>query len=346
MIERSFKWHVLFWVIFVIAGVASLSPYYQSLFKATMHRIVFLPVWLIVVYINLLILMPRFWDSRKWFKYSASIILLIFALTIIQRFICINYIYPKYFWMRAPNSNEINIFWSGPFVQFMFYIAFPVVLTGVIREGFKWYRESVLSRQLVAQQQAAELEYLKAQINPHFLFNTLNNLYGLSLESSKKVPEMILKLSDILSYSLYEFGANRITIGKELKLINDFIQLEKERFEDRVKLLIKIDSSIDQNEGIAPLLLMPLVENAFKHGVKESIERVTIKIHMIKVGDEIQFSVVNEIASDALQDSSKSGIGLKNLRRRLKLQYPGNFSLNTDVKAGHYHAVLKIRNEK
>jgi len=111
-----------------------------------------------------------------------------------------------------------------------------------------WYKESYQAKQIIAQQQAAELKYLKAQINPHFLFNTLNSLYGLSLEESKKVPDLILKLSDILSYSLYESSVEKVNLYKEIRLIEDFIALEKERYGDRMKVAFVKEDGLETLE--------------------------------------------------------------------------------------------------
>ena len=237
----SIRWHILFWLGLVILGTAALSPYYMNLFKATLHRIIFIPVWLVATYTNLYVLMPRLWDKGKTWMHVSLLTILILGLTIIQRIVCIQYFYPQYFWMRAPNADELNPFWIGPFIQFAAFIALPVILTIGIRIAWRWYQDSYKSKQILAEQQAAELNYLKAQINPHFLFNTLNNLYGLSLESSKKVPGMILKLSDLLSYSLYESKVDLVSIEKEMILINQFVALEKERYNERVEVHIDID---------------------------------------------------------------------------------------------------------
>ncbi len=332
---------MVFWMAIVIVGTASLSIYYQSLFKAALHRVVFLPVWFAAAYANLFILMPRFWDRQRWLSFASINFVLILLLTVFQRWICIKFIYPDYFWMKAPTASELNVFWIEPFIQFYFYIGIPVMLIIALRQGFKWYRESYLARQQIAEQQAAELKYLKAQINPHFLFNTLNNLYGLSLESSKKVPDMILKLSDILSYSLYESSVNQIILEKEIDLINDFIALEKERYSNRISINMSTADNITYQEHIAPLLFMPLIENAFKHGVKESTETVEIDIALKKKEGYLSFSVVNDFA--AIEESkTHSGIGLQNLRRRLDILYPDNYELETEAINTRYHALIKI----
>ncbi len=340
MIEKSIKGHFVFWVVFVLIGIASLSPYYQSLFKATMHRLVFLPVWWFVTYINLLLFLPKFFDRKKYLPYFLWLTIVVLAMTIFQRWVCIDFIYPRYFWMRDPNQNELNVFWAGPFIQFMFYIFIPVLLTTALRQGFKWYRESYKIKQVLAEQQAAELNYLKAQINPHFLFNTLNNLYGLSLESSEKVPCMILRLSDILNYSLYESKQLQVELGKEVQLIRDFISLESGRYEERIS--VNFDSSIEDGVMVSPLLMMPLVENAFKHGVKESIAKLNIDIDLNWSDGILVLKVINDIPASSISQDHSGGIGLTNLKRRLELIYENKHELDTHISNGKYYATLKI----
>lgn len=336
------KFHILFWLGLIVLGVAALSPYYMNLWKATMHRLVFLPVWLVATYGNLYILLPKLWDKGKKIGYGIALVIVVFLLTILQRVVCIEYFYPKFFWMRPPNADELNPFWIGPFIQFAAFIALPIILSIGLREGWKWYQESYKAKQLIAEQQAAELSYLKAQVNPHFLFNTLNNLYGLSLESSKKVPSMILKLSDLLSYSLYESNVDSVPIEKELELIKDFIALEKVRYEDRVQVDLKISDTVDFNNRLAPLLMLPLVENAFKHGVKNTESLSPILISLDQTAKYFSFKVENQIQDVPKEENYKGGIGLTNLKRRLNLHYANKYKLEISSKQNRFIVNLQI----
>jgi hypothetical protein len=339
-----FRYHILFWLTLIIASVAALSPYYMNLFKATMHRLAFVPVWLIATYLNLLVLMPILLDKGKKWTYGLSLALLILVLTTLQRIMCIEWIYPQFFWMRPPNPQELNPFWLGPFIQFAAFISLPVVLSMGIREGRKWYEQSVRAKQMIAEQQEAELNYLKAQVNPHFLFNTLNNLYGLSLESSNKVPYMILKLSDLLSYSLYESKVKVVSIEKELNLITDFISLEKERYNDRINVKIDIADNLDLKRPIAPLLMLPLIENAFKHGVRNSSHAVFINIKLKQEDGWFNFIVENTLPEvDQVNKKSPGGLGIKNLLRRLELLYPNDHFFDAQKLHQSFVVDLKIK---
>ena len=171
----------------------------------------------------------------------------------------------------------------------------------------------------------------------------MNNLYGLSLEESKKVPGLILKLSDILSYSLYESSADRISLYKEIKLIEDFIALEQERYGNRMNIDFELSEELDETIEIAPLLLIPLVENAFKHGVKEATEAIPIRIYLGHEEQSLVFEVSNQVPDGPpVVRLAKQGLGLKNLQRRLELLYPRQHTLVTERKGDLFLAKLKL----
>ena len=324
-------------------GIITLSPYYMNLFKATMHRVVFVPVWLIATYTNLYFLWPKLWEKGKRIGYAFSISALLFFLTYVQRVFCIQYIYPKYFWMREPNADELNPFWTQAFIQFAGFIALPVLLSIGIYKAWKWYEESYRSKQLIAEQKEAELNYLKAQVNPHFLFNTLNNLYGLSLESSKKVPDLILKLSELLSYSLYESNKASVSLEKELGLVRQYLSLEQARFEEQLEVRIQLDENIDQSMHIAPLLILPLVENAIKHGYHGNKDGRQIDITLIHAANKLNIRIENPFPEREKEKNKQTGgMGLQNLRRRLELHYPNKHQLEINEANNHFTVALQI----
>lgn len=345
MRSKQILHHLLFWLFIMLIGIATIYPYYQDLRIAVMDRAVFLPVWWIGTYLNWGILMPKLLNKKRWPGYVIVLLLLLFLLTLGQRYLCLFWFYPNYLWENPPAPAELQPFLLPKFIQFAAFISLPIICSIGIRYLLDWYQESYKAKQILAQQQAAELQYLKAQINPHFLFNTLNNLYGLSLEASKKVPGMILKLSDILSYSLYESAVDRVSLDKEIQLIQDFIALEMERYGDRMKIDFDLDEEVDEQVEIAPLLLIPLVENAFKHGVKEATEAIPIRIHLSQTKSALLFEVQNQISEAFFTppQNPKQGLGLKNLKRRLDLLYPNKHQLETYREADQFVAKLKIQ---
>ncbi len=329
--------HIFFWLAILIIGTATVYPYFGDINKAFINRAIFLPVWFIAAYANWWILMPRFFDKEKLKIYIGLFLGMIFILTIVQRYIFSAFFHYLYGW------HQLEIFQLSGFIQFAAFIALPALCSTGIHLLRRWYQENYTARQIIAQQKTAELDYLKAQINPHFLFNTLNTLYGLSLEGSKKVPDLILKLSDILSYSLYESNVEKVKLSKEVQLIEYFIALERERYEGRMKVDFDKSAGLDPSIEITPLLLIPLVENAFKHGVKESTETVPIHIQLRQEEETLIFKVKNKISwIRTAEKRGKSGLGLSNLRRRLDLVYPQKYTLVNKQIDEYYYAELKI----
>jgi LytS/YehU family sensor histidine kinase len=277
------------------------------------------------------------------FAYIWRMLALIFILTVIQRYACLYLYYPLYIWTDGNEPIIKNPFLIGKFLQFFAFIALPILFSIIIHLLLKWYNESYIAKQVIAQQRSAELDYLKAQINPHFLFNTLNNLYGLSLESNKRVPDLILKLSDVLSYSLYESSKNSVNLENEISLIKNFVDLEKERYDGRIKIHWAINVDKNRQAEIAPLLLIPFVENAFKHGAMNTTHQTEIIIKLLLKNNILTFEVINDINyNDNPIEESKSGLGLENLKRRLELVYSNSFTLNSKVEDSKYYAFMKI----
>jgi sensor histidine kinase YesM len=209
---------------------------------------------------------------------------------------------------------------------------------GITRHIYNYIKLKQSTQQLRIEKQAAELNYLKSQTNPHFLFNTLNNIYSLTREKSDLAPEAVLRLSKILRFMLYETSMAFIGIGQELKIITDYIELEKLRYDETLTISFNHDIE-DMKQAVPPLLLMPLVENAFKHGASETRGRPFINIHLSVKQRQLLFTVEN--SSDASGEVVKENIGLSNLRRQLELLF-NDFALS--VKQGHtvFTATLKI----
>jgi two-component system LytT family sensor kinase len=191
---------------------------------------------------------------------------------------------------------------------------------GIIRHIYNYTRLKQATQQLRIEKQAAELSYLRAQTNPHFLFNTLNNIYSLSRDKSDLAPESILRLSKILRYMLYETSGDWIAIEQEIKITGDYIALEKLRYDDSLRVNFNHDIE-DRQQALPPLLLVPLVENAFKHGVSETRNQPFIDIHLSVSKRRLVFIVKNSTGDLAADGRIKENIGLSNLRRQLELLY-------------------------
>lgn len=196
------------------------------------------------------------------------------------------------------------------------------------------------AQQLRIEKQTAELSYLKSQTNPHFLFNTLNNIYSLARDKSDLAPETILRLSKILRYMLYETGGPYISIGQELKIIGDYIELEKLRYDETLQVNFNYNIE-DMNQSLPPLLLMPLVENAFKHGVSETRVRPFVDIHLSVVSRRLTFYVRNSTDEYTGDGKVSENIGLSNLRRQLELLYT-DYRIAVEQREAEFTATLTI----
>ncbi|WP_159099257.1 sensor histidine kinase [Aquimarina spinulae] len=187
-----------------------------------------------------------------------------------------------------------------------------------------------------------ELKALKHQLNPHFLFNTLNNLYVLSVEKSDKAPEIIEKLSDILDYMLYGSDKKFVPIQKEIELIENYLALEQVRYEDRV--LVSFKNSIIENIKIAPLLLLTFIENAFKHGVSQELKMAAVKIDLSSEKEHVIFNIFNtKPLSTAEKLIQKKSIGLINVEQQLNLLYPDAYDLKIEETSKSFSVNLKLK---
>lgn len=221
----------------------------------------------------------------------------------------------------------------------MGYSMGSVFFFGVIRHIYNYVRLKQATQLLRIEKQGAELNYLKSQTNPHFLFNTLNNIYALARVKSDLAPESILRLSKILRFMLYETGGDFISIEQEIKIISDYIDLEKLRYDETLRVNFNYDIE-DMKQAIPPLLLIPLVENAFKHGVSETRGHPYIDIHLSVRNRQLGLIIKN--SSEASGDRSvKENIGLSNLRRQLELLYT-DFNLSVEQGDSVFTATLKI----
>jgi two-component system, LytTR family, sensor kinase len=230
--------------------------------------------------------------------------------------------------------------WREGIASQMSYSVSSIFFFGIIRHIYNYIKLKQATQQLRIEKQQAELNYLKSQTNPHFLFNTLNNIYSLARDKSDLAPESILRLSKILRFMLYETGGAYIAIEQEIKIISDYIALEKLRYDE--SLTVNFNHNVeDMKQALPPLLLIPLVENAFKHGVSETRGRPFVDIHLSVNKRQLTFIVKNSAESFADELNVKENIGLANLRRQLELLY-SDFNLTVQQAASVFTATLKI----
>jgi two-component system sensor histidine kinase AlgZ len=187
----------------------------------------------------------------------------------------------------------------------------------------------------------AELNFLKAQINPHFLFNTLNNLYYLAYSKSENTTEVIAKLSQMMRYMIYETNHPKVLLSKEIEYMQNYISLERLRLNDQIPIRFEVSGNTE-NVWITPLIFITFLENAFKHGVNNSNPKAWVKIAICLHDHECIYTVENSRSAEQKDGNEKSGIGLSNVKRRLELSYPGKYTLVTEDTREKYAVKLNL----
>ena len=286
-----------------------------------------------IFYINYLLLLPRYLNSRKYIACALSIIGLILISGLLKYGLA-NIFYDTI--LISGKKGEITF--SAYYTASLLTSTFFVFISTAFKFSSDWFLNEKVKKNLEKEKLEAELAFLKSQINPHFLFNSLNNIYSLAYQRSDKTPEAVLKLSEIMRYMLQESNEEKVDLGKELRYLDNYIELQKLRFKNEayVQMDIQGDSS---GKKIAPLILIAFVENAFKHGIA-SDPASPIKI-AIKISEgNLHFTVLNK-KSPHNKDLT-SGIGLNNVKRRLDLLYPKKYYLNINDRDSTYYSELSL----
>ena len=316
--------HLAFWTTFVLIGSFIFS--YRQCFPYEfylMNFLVHLPVFALYTYCVIYLLIPTFLLNKRYgsFFLSLSITTAIFA---IIRILAGKYIYYTAF---VPKILHPKVWISADlFLLNMLWILGPAIIFAMFKYYKSWINSQKLADEAERNRLTTELQLLKDQLNPHFLFNTFNNLYLLALQKSDKTPVVISKMSDLFHYILYECNSIEVPVSKEIKLIEDYIELEELRYSDRLSISFKKEVDF-AGCLIPPMLLYTFVENCFKHGCSPDPGSPWIKLS-IKVHDNnIEFEAHNSIPKSYHIQRKEEGVGLKNIRRRLELIYPQHHQL-------------------
>jgi sensor histidine kinase YesM len=337
--------HLIFWLI-SITLLTLIFYFYDDNFsinhveKSLITNLFFASA----VYINLYLLIPKFLKEKNYIFYFFWLIVLLSATSLLLQFL---FIYPlKNLLGITENYTSFN---TNLHSAYFFSTLLFVGITSFLKLIKDWLSLQDINLKLVKIEQQkleAELKTLKSQLNPHFLFNSLNNIYSLSLIKSDKVPELILKLSDLMRHIIYESKENYISLEKELDFVNNFIELQRIRTSDKTKIDYRIIGKIPAAK-IAPLLFEPFIDNAFKHGLPgtENSDFIKIEFNFEKNG-WLSFNLENNFEEPFKPKKSNSGIGLQNVKQRLKLLYqPNDYKLNISKK-DHVHLIsleLKLK---
>ena len=338
--SNKLLWHFLFWLFYIIFYTFQYGLFQMDLLNTFLYCLLSLPIVMSAVYFNIYFLIPKFLLIKKYKLFFILFIVSAISFTLLLRldtyFIVVPLLYPGEFLKRY---YTVGFFRISYLLSHFVSIYMVVMGAAFIKLLIQWYNSRQQNQQLARENLETELKFLKSQIHPHFLFNTLNNLYALTLKKSEKAPETVLKLSELLDFMLYDCNASKINLNKELQLVKNYIDLEKLRYDDALSVQFDVKGDPSKVE-IAPLLILPLVENCFKHGISEQTDNSWIKISL-DVNDSTLLLITENSKSNGTQEDTggyKEGIGLENVKRRLQLLYPDSHKLEI-IKEDNLHSV-------
>ncbi len=344
-----FRRHLLFWVLWCIylvvtyliptnwipgwnlrAPMPHVEKYGIALFflRILMTSILLVLMHMCLVYSILYFILPRYLSKNKnRIITSGILVLLISIIAVLYYFIFILSFYLStrmgYFNKMPDMEFTIPVWARNILFNFPTVVGFAVA----IKLLKNWYIKQKETEQVVREKFKAELQILKAQVHPHFLFNTLNNIYSFILKSSPTAPEIIKKLSAVLRYLIYECNHPLVKLEEELKMIGDYISLERIRYGDDLNIRLQVQGN-PENKMISPLLLIPFVENSFKHGASRMLTHPWVNLDIAIEENVLHFKLSNSKPGWENENSLAKGIGLGNVKKRLNLLYPGTHSLN------------------
>ena len=323
---------------FLLAGknVGSMGPIVAMTAKSAI-----LPV--IIYLLNYCLLVPKlfFRDRKLWF-FTADVVMVLIAAFL------------PFIFMQKPQAEEIEqlsqqlngfsltgLLFGSVIIRVLLY-AFMIALAVGMRYIIRWYEERKKLEEERRRNAEAELNWLKNQLNPHFLFNTLNNISSLVQIDADKAQDSIAQLSDLLRYALYDTNNQKVKVVDEVAFMENYIALMSLRCSEKTVVEVHFDE-FDPSLRISPLLFISLVENAFKHGTSAHHDAF-VKMNMGIDGSDLVFSCENSLIPKETKDYSGSGVGIENLRRRLELLYQGDYSYESFVEHGRYVAIVRIKN--
>ena len=332
--------HAAFWLLFILFQSTPYLTVEGRWFQTLLEIAMVVPSQMLMVYTVIYLLIPKFLLSGKYMKFFLSMLGILIISMLLYRTIQVFVNGPIFY----PDKETDWIFFSP---LYLIYGLFPLfIVTGfaaTIKLAKRAFYNIRQTQQLSKEKLEAELKLLKSQIHPHFLFNTLNNLYALALDNSEKSADGILKLSDLLHYMLYDCNASVVSLDKEVQLIEDYISLETLRYSDRLKVDFNITGK-SRKKLVPPMIILPFVENAFKHGTSKHLQKALITIDLDVEDERMKLYVSNSKPAVKQNEGSgyTEGIGLKNVKRRLDLLYEASYQLSIDDQENTFTIKLEI----
>jgi sensor histidine kinase YesM len=353
--NKNLYFYILYWIFyllffsfqrstaqhyFFLVGGLNLD-YLDSLKISFQTNLAFLPGVIIVTHFAVNFVLPRFYFTNRFFLFSLILILVVIFYPVLP-YLIRTYLVELYIY-NDPNDYTLYNYFAAVLV-FVFGMA-PLAafrISGHLRETALHHQNIEHDRlESELKLKEAELKLLKSQIHPHFLFNTLNNLYSLSLEKSDKTPDLIIRLADMLSYIIYDCSSDRVQLTKEIDFLKSFIELQKVRY-DSCDIQFNTSGEFN-NMQIAPMILHTFIDNSFKHGPDKDSGTPWIRISIVANNGLLFFTVINSTLKVENYNSKASGIGISNAKKRLELIYPEKHDLVINHSGNTYSVFLKIQ---
>lgn len=336
--KRKALLHGMVWIFLIAIFTLVASGGFTSSKGFVIHFINMSLFNVAVFYVNLYLIIPVTLNKRKFFWWFFSCFIIAISFSFLK--------YGESFYMYNVSNLVITIkgkpienseFWSS-MISFFLTNGFFIFISTVYKFTVDWFFNEKEKSELEKQSLSAELAFLKSQINPHFLFNSLNNIYSLAYQKSDATPNAILKLSEIMRYMLYESNDNRVNLIKEITYLESYIELQKLRFKDGAYVVLEVEGQIE-SQVIVPLVLISFVENAFKHGIATDPKN-PIHINISVFEDKLLFTLKN--LKNKRNKDQTGGIGMVNVKRRLDLTYPDQYKLNIENNEEDYFCELYL----
>lgn len=339
ILERLYAWltyrpvyHGLFWL--ALLGLLFWTDYAPGMdwWFVLSNELINLLFFAVLVYFNLLYLIPRYL-ARHALLYLGLVLVACAVVTPIRVLV----LYLKFSgqpeWQQALVDAQLNLYAGSVLVT---------LTSTVLRVITDWWRYQQEKQILQTQTIQSELRFLKSQINPHFLFNTLNNLYALTLKKSDKAPEIVLKLSEIMRYMLYDCNERQVPLEREVQYIHNYLALERLRQPKGADIQFVAEGHIS-DQMIAPLIFVPFLENSFKHGLNHHTRGGGyVRLRLRVEGKQLEFFIENNKPEPPPPPSASGGIGLANVRQRLDLLYPGKYTMDIQDDPDRYAVTLRM----
>ena len=344
---QRIKRHLLFWAVVYIYQVVRMSFLFPQdqvwdnapvILIGSLRQVI--TQYVITSYIIVYYLVPKFFMKKKYVLFALTLLLL-YIITFGLGFLLISISLKSLTQAVGTTKEQPYIYLRGSIIRLFGNAPLICGLLLSLKTLKTWHLKQLENETLTREKANAELQLLKAQIHPHFLFNTLNNIYSFTLTKSPLAAELVQKLSDMLGYMITDCDHTMVSLEKEIQLIKDYIGLEKVRYGDRLDIQMHINGD-GKNKMIAPLLMIPFVENCFKHGASIMRGKQWMQLSIHVNNNVLYFNLTNSKPLHPVNNKSKNGIGLLNVKKRMALLYPDKHQLIINANDGVYNVQLQI----